>query len=98
VSLVGADAKSKDLTSPAPRSPIVHRATGAALYYIVAGTGAVTIDGRTEDKGPGSLVFEPYGLIHQWANPRGEPLTTVIFNLNPEGMGAVRLGAPAAGE
>jgi hypothetical protein len=29
--------------------------SGAALYYIVSGIGANTVDGKTADRGPGSL-------------------------------------------
>jgi quercetin dioxygenase-like cupin family protein len=84
------------VTFPAgmPSNPPHHR-SGAALYYIVSGTGANTVDGNTEAKGPGSLVYEPYGLVHQWGNPGNEPLTFVTFNINHEGVAAVLPGVPA---
>jgi quercetin dioxygenase-like cupin family protein len=72
-----------------------HHRSGAALYYVVSGTGANTVDGKTEAKGPGSLVYEPYGLVHQWGNPGNEPLTFVTFNINHEGVTAVLPGVPA---
>jgi quercetin dioxygenase-like cupin family protein len=72
-----------------------HHRSGAALYYIVSGTGANTVDGKTEAKGPGSLVYEPYGLVHQWGNPGNEPLTFVTLNINHEGVAAVLPGVPA---
>lgn len=72
-----------------------HYRSGAALYYIVSGTGANTVDGKTEAKGPGSLIYEPYGLVHQWGNPGSEPLTFVAFNMNQEGVAAVLPGSPA---
>jgi len=72
-----------------------HHRSGAAVYYIVSGTGANTVDGKTEAKGPGSLVYEPYGLVHQWGNPGNEPLTFVSFNINQEGVAAVLPGVPA---
>jgi quercetin dioxygenase-like cupin family protein len=71
-----------------PSNPPHHR-SGAALYYIVSGTGANTVDGKTADRGPGSLIYEPFGLVHQWGNPGSEPLTFVAFNINPEGVPAV---------
>jgi quercetin dioxygenase-like cupin family protein len=71
-----------------------HYRSGAALYYIVSGTGANTVGGKTEAKGPGSLVYEPYGLVHQWGNPGSEPLTFVSFNINQEGVAAVLPGTP----
>src|SRR5258708_32265875 len=71
-----------------PSTPPHHR-SGAALYYIVSGIGANTADGKTADRGPGSLIYEPFGLVHQWGNPGSEPLTCLAFNINPEGAPAV---------
>jgi quercetin dioxygenase-like cupin family protein len=72
-----------------------HHRSGAALYYIVSGTGANTVEGKTEQRGPGSLIYEPFGLVHQWGNPGDEPLTFLAFNINPDGVPAVVAGAPA---
>ena len=84
------------VTFPAqmPSNPPHHR-SGAALYYIIAGTGANTIEGKVEAKTPGSLIYEPFGLVHQWGNPGIVPLTFLAFNINPEGVAAVLLDAPA---
>ena len=77
-----------------PSNPPHHR-SGAALYYIISGTGANTVEGKVEDKTPGSLIYEPFGLVHQWGNPGAVPLTFLAFNINPEGVAAVLPGAPA---
>jgi quercetin dioxygenase-like cupin family protein len=77
-----------------PSNPPHHR-SGAALYYIVSGTGANTVAGKTEDRGPGSLIYEPFGLVHQWGNPGSEPLTFLAFNINPDGVPAVVPETPA---
>jgi mannose-6-phosphate isomerase-like protein (cupin superfamily) len=77
-----------------PSNPPHHR-SGAALYFIISGTGANTVDGKTEALGPGSLIYEPYALVHQWGNPGEEPLIFLAFNINPEGVAAVLPGAPA---
>ena len=77
-----------------PSNPPHHR-SGAALYYIVSGIGANTVDGKTADRGPGSLIYEPSGLVHQWGNPGSEPLTFLAFNINPEGVPAVVPETPA---
>ena len=71
-----------------------HHRSGAALYYIVSGVGANTIEGKTEEKGSGSLIYEPFGLVHQWGNPGNDPFTFLAFNINPEGTAAVVAGAP----
>jgi hypothetical protein len=44
------------------------------------------------------LIYEPYGLVHQWGNPGDAPLTFLTFNINPEGVPAVRPGAPEPGQ
>ena len=82
-----------ELTSNPP-----HHRSGAALYYIISGTGANTVDGKTEMKGPGSLIYEPFGLVHQWGNAGGTPFTFLAFNINPEGVAAVLPGAPTKGQ
>jgi mannose-6-phosphate isomerase-like protein (cupin superfamily) len=76
-----------------PSNPPHHR-SGAALYYIISGTGANTINGKTEMKGPGSVIYEPGGLVHQWGNPGSTPLTFLSFNINPEGAPAVVADPP----
>ena len=44
---------------------------------------------KMADRRPGSLIYEPFGLVHQWGNPGSEPLTFLAFNINPEGVPAV---------
>lgn len=66
-----------------------HHRTGAALYHVLSGTGALTVDATTQAKGPGSFVYEPATLVHQWGNPGSEPFTFLVFNLSREGMPAV---------
>jgi quercetin dioxygenase-like cupin family protein len=92
----GYDLNLTRVTFPArmPANPPHHR-SGAALYFIISGTGANTVDGKTEARGPGSLIYEPYTLVHQWGNPGNEPLIFLAFNINPEGVAAVLPGAPA---
>jgi quercetin dioxygenase-like cupin family protein len=83
------------VTFPAqmPSNPPHHR-SGAALYYIISGTGSNTVDGKSEAKGPGSFVYEPFSLVHQWGNSGTEPFTFLAFNINPESVAAVLPGAP----
>jgi quercetin dioxygenase-like cupin family protein len=71
-----------------------HHRSGAALYYVVSGSGANTIEGKTDTRGPGSLIYEPSRLIHQWGNPGDEPFTFLAFNINPEGTPAVVPATP----
>jgi quercetin dioxygenase-like cupin family protein len=83
------------VTFPAqmPANPPHHR-SGAALYYVLSGTGTNTIQGKAEAKGPGALVYEPFGLVHQWGNAGDGPFGFLAFNINPEGVAAVVQGEP----
>jgi quercetin dioxygenase-like cupin family protein len=71
-----------------PTNPPHHR-SGAALYYILSGTGANIVAGMTTVRGPGALIYEPSSLVHQWGNPGTQPWTFLAFNINPEGVPAV---------
>jgi quercetin dioxygenase-like cupin family protein len=84
------------VTFPAqmPSNPPHHR-SGAALYYIISGTGTNTIEGNPETRGPGALIYEPFGLVHQWGNAGDVPFTFLAFNINPEGVAAVLQGPPS---
>ena len=83
------------VTFPAgmPANPIHYR-SGAALYYVLSGTGAFIADGKTEAKPPGTVHFEPYGWVHQWGNPSNEPLVILQANISQEGLPAVLPGVP----
>jgi quercetin dioxygenase-like cupin family protein len=74
-----------------------HYRSGGALYYVASGTGTTTVEGRTESKPTGSRLFEPYGMVHQWANPGDTPLVLLQANISPEGVPAVIVGVPPAG-
>src|SRR5947208_1015703 len=64
---------------------------GEGLFIAGGKTAALTAGSG----GPGSLIYEPYALVHQWGNPGNEPLIFLAFNINPEGVAAVLPGAPA---
>jgi quercetin dioxygenase-like cupin family protein len=80
-----------------PRFPInpPHHRSAAALYYIFSGTGMFTADGKTEPRPAGVAHYEPYDLVHQWANPGDEPLVIIQANINQEGVPAVVFVQPA---
>ncbi len=83
------------VTFPAgmPSNPPHHR-SGAALYYVLSGTGTNTIQGKAEARTPGALVYEPFGLVHQWGNAGDGPFSFLAFNINPESAAAVVPGEP----
>jgi mannose-6-phosphate isomerase-like protein (cupin superfamily) len=72
------------LPRQAPPDP-PHRRSGAALHLVLSGIGAETADGATVARSPGSVSFEPGSLVYQWSNPGNQPLTYLVFNVNPAG-------------
>lgn len=71
-----------------------HYRTGGALYYVLTGAGEFTVDGTTERKPAGSVILEPYGLVHQWANAHDGLTTVVLANISPAAAPAVEFGTP----
>jgi mannose-6-phosphate isomerase-like protein (cupin superfamily) len=71
-----------------PQSPYdpLHQRSGAALHYILSGVGAEFTEGRAVAKGPGSVSYEPRGLVYQWSNPGPNPLVYLVFNVNPKNL------------
>lgn len=76
------------LPASMPANP-PHYRSGAALYYILAGSGTFTADGKSEPRKAGMPHFERSGLIHQWANPGEAPLVLLQANISQEGVPAV---------
>jgi mannose-6-phosphate isomerase-like protein (cupin superfamily) len=69
----------------APCDPL-HQRSGAALHYILAGVGAEFTVTRATARGPGSVSYEPHGVVYQWSNPGLKPLVYLVFNINPKGV------------
>jgi quercetin dioxygenase-like cupin family protein len=66
-----------------------HYRTGAALTYVLAGTGSLIADGKTEPMLAGMAAAAPSGLFHQWANPGTRPLIIVQASIRQEGAPAI---------
>lgn len=71
-----------------------HYRTGGALYYVLSGAGDFTAEGSTERKPAGSVILEPYGLVHQWTNSHDDVTTVVLANISLEGAPAIEFGTP----
>jgi quercetin dioxygenase-like cupin family protein len=71
-----------------------HYRSGAALYYVLSGSGIFLADGKTETKKMGTPHFEPRGWVHQWANNADVPLVLLQANISEEGVPAVIVGQP----
>lgn len=69
--------------SPGPR---VHRhLRHDELFYVIAGTLAVWIDGTSWIAPAGSFVVIPHGAAHRPSNPAPEPVHVLVL-FSPEGM------------
>jgi hypothetical protein len=71
-----------------PPGPADYR-SGAALDYVLSGTGALTADGKTEALTAETSLIEGYRWAHQWANPGEAPFVLLQANISREGDAAV---------
>jgi quercetin dioxygenase-like cupin family protein len=74
---------------PGMQADPAHSRSGAALDYVLAGTGALTADGKTEAGSAGMALFEGFGWVHSLANPGEMPLVLLQANISREGEPAV---------
>ncbi len=74
------------VTSPAkmPAPPMHHR-SGAALYYVLSGSGILKTENKAEPKSKGAIQLEPYDFVHSWQNAGETPLVLLQANISPEG-------------
>jgi len=79
---------------PGMQADPAHSRSGAALDYVLAGTGAVTADGKTEAGSAGSALFEGFGWVHSLANPGEMPLVLLQANISREGEPAIVPATP----
>jgi quercetin dioxygenase-like cupin family protein len=68
------------------RPPPMHHRSGAAFYYVLAGSGAITMVDRTEMRPSGATQFEPIDFLHTWANTGESPLLLLQANISAEGV------------
>jgi mannose-6-phosphate isomerase-like protein (cupin superfamily) len=53
------------------------------IYYVISGTGTVTLDEETSSLRPGSVVVIPAGVTHSLQATEGGELELVIFGAPP---------------
>ena len=56
------------------------------VYYVLSGTGTITLDRETYPLRPGSVVVIPAGVAHSLAATPGEDLEFIIFGTPPMAM------------
>jgi mannose-6-phosphate isomerase-like protein (cupin superfamily) len=70
----------------APDGFYLHRHEPAEAYYILAGTGAMSIDGEVYEVGAGSAIFVPSDSIHAIANTGADVLRLLyVFGVDSFG-------------
>ena len=74
------------VTAPpkAPAPPMHHR-SGAALYYVLSGSGLLKMVDKAEPRARGSIQYEPQDFIHSWQNAGDGPMILLQANISPEG-------------
>lgn len=66
-------------------TPHVHQGYDET-YYVLSGTGTITLGQETHPLRPGSVAVIPAGVLHSLEAAAGEELEFVIFGLPPMGM------------
>lgn len=67
---------------PAGASVGVHsHASDEEYYYVVSGTGVMTLDGRRHEVGPGDITAVYPGGSHGLENPGPEPLRFIVVSV-----------------
>ncbi|MDF3128323.1 cupin domain-containing protein [Kiritimatiellaeota bacterium B1221] len=61
------------------------------VYYVLSGTGKITLGGQIHVLRPGAVVVIPAGTVHSLASDTDEDLTFIIF-----GMPGMSIDAPEA--
>ncbi len=56
------------------------------VYYVLAGTGTITLDQQAHPLDPGSVIVIPAGVAHSLEAPPGQELEFVIFGTPPMKM------------
>jgi quercetin dioxygenase-like cupin family protein len=73
------------VTSPPKVKPPLHHRSGAAIYYVLQGTGTLHMEAASEPRKAGAIQYEPNGFIHTWENSGRAPLVLLQVNLSREG-------------
>jgi len=70
---------------PRVPAPPLHHRSGAALYYVQAGTWSLRTEDRREQRERGAMQFEPNGFVHTWEITGDAPGALLQANISPEG-------------
>jgi len=73
------------IAPPKLPAPPMHHRSGAALYYVLSGSGLLRTPDKSEPRGRGTIQYEPSDLVHSWQNAGDTPLILLQANISAEG-------------
>jgi quercetin dioxygenase-like cupin family protein len=76
---------SRVIAPPKLPAPPMHHRSGAALYYVLSGSGLLKMTDRAEPRGRGAIQYEPSDFVHSWQNASDAPLILLQANIGAEG-------------
>ena len=66
-------------------APPMHHRSGAALYYVLSGSGLLRTHDKAEPRARGAIQYEPSDFVHSWQNAGDTPLILLQANISAEG-------------
>lgn len=66
-------------------APPMHHRSGAALYYVLSGSGLLRTPDKAEPRARGAIQYEPSDFVHSWQNAGDTPLILLQANISAEG-------------
>lgn len=73
------------IAPPKLPAPPMHHRSGAALYYVLSGSGLLKMVDRAEPRARGAIQYEPHDFVHSWQNAADTQLILLQANISPEG-------------
>jgi len=73
------------IAPPKAPAPPMHHRSGAALYFVLSGSGSLKTVDKTEMRSRGAIQYEPYDFVHSWQNAGDSPLILLQANISAEG-------------
>ena len=72
--------------NPKIPAPPMHHRSGAAMYYVLAGTWTMHTPDKREGRARGHVQFEPSTFVHTWENVGDAPGALLQANISPENV------------
>ncbi|MER5865424.1 cupin domain-containing protein [Kitasatospora sp. NPDC002040] len=79
---------------PGAECGVHHHSRTEELYFVVAGTGELLLDGRLRTVPPGTLITNPVGTRHRLNNPGAEDLHWIVIEVIGPQVATILTGDP----